>query len=311
MIVALAGGVGGAKLARGLAQLEADNLAVIVNTGDDFDHFGLRICPDIDTVTYTLAGMANPATGWGVNNETWNFMQQVKLLGGQDWFLLGDHDLALHILRTDWLRQGRTLTDVTAHVAKQMGIQAAILPMSDSPVSTRVETHEGWLDFQDYFVRRRCDVPITGLRFDGAESAEPTQAVVAALDAATAVIVCPSNPYVSIDPILAVAGIRRRLEGVPVPRVAVSPIIGGKAVKGPAAKMMTELGHSPSSLTVARKYRGLIDGFIIDRADAEEASQIEAMGIFVEIMDTLMLTLDDSVAVSRAAIAFAAKLSSR
>jgi LPPG:FO 2-phospho-L-lactate transferase len=311
MIVALAGGVGGAKLARGLAQLEADNLAVIVNTGDDFDHLGLRICPDLDTVTYTLAGMANPVTGWGVNNETWNFMQQVKLLGGQDWFLLGDHDLALHVLRTDWLRQGRTLTDVTAHVAKRMGIQAAVLPMSDSPVSTRVETHEGWLDFQDYFVRRRCDIAITGLRFDGAESAEPTQAVVAALDAATALIVCPSNPYVSIDPILAVAGLRRQLEGARAPRVAVSPIIGGKAVKGPAAKMMTELGHSPSSLTVARKYRGLIDGFIIDRADAEEASQIEAMGIAVEIMDTLMLTLDDSVAVSRVAIALAAKLSSR
>ena len=311
MIVALAGGVGGAKLARGLAQLEADRLTVIVNTGDDFDHLGLRICPDLDTVTYTLCGMANPLTGWGVNNETWNFMNQTKLLGGQDWFMLGDRDLALHVLRTEWLNQGRTLTEVTVHVAKRMGVRAAILPMSDSPVRTRVQTNEGWLDFQDYFVRRRCDIPITGLRFDGAESARPTQAVVSALDAATAFIICPSNPYVSIDPILSVAGMRRRLELARAPRVAVSPIIGRKAVKGPAAKMMAELGHSPSSLTVARKYSGLIDGLMIDRADTEEASQIEAMGIAVEILNTLMLTPDDSVAVSEAAIAFAKKLSSR
>lgn len=311
MIVALAGGVGGARLARGLARIEGAGLAVVVNTGDDFDHFDLRICPDLDTVTYTLAGKANPETGWGLAGDTWNFMAQMAELGGADWFRLGDRDLAIHLLRSQLLRQGETLTEVTARIATQLGVTAAILPMSDAPVRTRVETAEGTLDFQDYFVRRHCAVPITGLRFDGAREARPSAPVIAALKAARAIVFCPSNPYVSIDPILAVDGIRMRLENSRVPRIAVSPIIGGKAVKGPAAKMMTELGHPVSSVTVARKYLGLIDAIVIDHVDAHLAGDIEALGLAVKVTRTLMLTPDDSLALARETLDFALAIGSR
>ena len=311
MIVALAGGVGGAKLARGLAKIPGADLSVIVNTGDDFDHFGLRICPDIDTVTYTLAGKANPVTGWGLEGDTWNFMAQVSALGGEDWFQLGDRDLAVHVLRTQLLRRGETLTEVTRKIAAQLGVEAAVLPMSDAPVRTRVETAAGVLDFQDYFVRRRCDIAVTGLRFDGAVQAGPTAPVVHALDAAHMIVFCPSNPFVSIDPILAVAGIRDRLAATGVPRVAVSPIIAGKAVKGPAAKMMAELGYQVSSLTVARKYRGLIDGMVIDVADAGLADEIEALGIAVKTTRTLMLTPEDSAALAFETTAFARQIGGR
>ena len=311
MIVALAGGVGGAKLARGLAKIPGADLSVIVNTGDDFDHFGLRICPDIDTVTYTLAGKANPVTGWGLEGDTWNFMAQVSALGGEDWFQLGDRDLAVHVLRTQLLRRDETLTEVTRKIAAQLGVEAAVLPMSDAPVRTRVETAAGVLDFQDYFVRRRCDIAVTGLRFDGAVQAGPTAPVVHALDAAHMIVFCPSNPFVSIDPILAVAGIRDRLAATGVPRVAVSPIIAGKAVKGPAAKMMAELGYQVSSLTVARKYRGLIDGMVIDVADAGLADEIEALGIAVKTTRTLMLTPEDSAALAFETTAFARQIGGR
>jgi LPPG:FO 2-phospho-L-lactate transferase len=311
MIVALAGGVGGAKLARGLAKIPGADLSVIVNTGDDFDHFGLRICPDIDTITYTLAGKANPVTGWGLEGDTWNFMAQVSALGGEDWFQLGDRDLAVHVLRTQLLRRDETLTEVTRKIAAQLGVEAAVLPMSDAPVRTRVETAAGVLDFQDYFVRRRCDIAVTGLRFDGAVQAGPTAPVVHALDAAHMIVFCPSNPFVSIDPILAVAGIRDRLAATGVPRVAVSPIIAGKAVKGPAAKMMAELGYQVSSLTVARKYRGLIDGMVIDVADAGLADEIEALGIAVKTTRTLMLTPEDSAALAFETTAFARQIGGR
>jgi LPPG:FO 2-phospho-L-lactate transferase len=311
MIVALAGGVGGAKLARGLAKIAGSNLSVIVNTGDDFDHFDLRICPDIDTVTYTLAGMANPVTGWGLEGDTWNFMAQMTALGGENWFQLGDRDLATHVLRTRLLRQGETLTAVTHRLATQLGIQAAILPMSDSSVRTRVETANGVLDFQDYFVRLRCDVAITGLRFDGAAQAASTPQVAAALDSAEMIVFCPSNPFVSIDPILAVAGISDPLKKARVPRVAVSPIIGGKAVKGPAAKMMAELGYQVSSLTVAKKYRGLIDGMMIDLEDAHLAGDIEALGIAVKATRTLMLTPEDSAALASETMEFARRIGGR
>ncbi len=305
MIVALAGGVGGARLARGLAQIAGAGLSVVVNTGDDFDHLGLRICPDLDTVTYTLAGIANPQTGWGIAGETWNFMAQNVALGEADWFRLGDRDLATHVLRTRLLREGRTLSEVTAHLAARFGIAAAILPMSDAPVRTRVDTAEGLLDFQDYFVRRQCNVAITGLRFDGAAAAEATPEVVSALDLAQAIIFCPSNPYVSIDPILAVGGIRSRLEQRAVPRIAVSPLIGGKAVKGPAAKMMAELGYTVSSLTVARKYAGLIDAMVIDREDAHLAPEIEALGLRVLTTQTLMRSLEDSRVLAGETLRFA------
>jgi LPPG:FO 2-phospho-L-lactate transferase len=311
MIVALAGGVGGAKLARGLAQIAGADLSVIVNTGDDFDHFDLRICPDLDTVTYTLVGKANPVTGWGLEGETWSFMAQIKALGGEDWFQLGDRDLAIHVLRSQWLRRGESLTQVTGKIAAALGVKAAVLPMSDAPVRTRVQTASGVLDFQDYFVRLKCDVPITGLRFDGAADAGPTEAVEHALDAAELVIFCPSNPFVSIDPILAITGIHRRLKATRVARVAVSPIIGGKAVKGPAAKMMAELGYHVSSLTVAEKYRGLIDGMVIDMADADLAEDIRALGMAVKTTRTLMLNSEDSVALAAETIAFAREIGGR
>lgn len=311
MILALAGGVGGARLARGLAQIDGARLSIVVNTGDDFDHLGLTICPDLDTVTYTLAGIANPETGWGIAGETWNFMAQNTALGEPDWFRLGDRDLATHVLRTRMLREGRTLTEVTAHLAGRFGIAAAILPMTDAQVRTRVETTEGVLDFQDYFVRRQCNVPITGLRFDGAPEAQATAEVVFALDRAQAIIFCPSNPYVSIDPILAVDGIRSRLERRTAPRIAVSPIIGGKAVKGPAAKMMAELGHAVSSLTVAKKYVGLIDAMVIDLEDAHHARGIEALGIHVLTTQTLMRSVEDSRVLAEQTLRFAQSLGAR
>lgn len=311
MIVGLAGGVGGAKLARGLAQIAGTDLSVIVNTGDDFDHFGLRICPDLDTVTYTLAGKANPITGWGLDEETWSFMAQIKALGGEDWFQLGDRDLAIHVLRSQWLRRGESLTQVTRKITAALGVRAAVLPMSDAPVRTRVQTASGLLDFQDYFVRLKCDVSITGLRFDGAAEAGPTEAVKHALDDAEMMIFCPSNPFVSIDPILAITDIHRRLKATRVPRVAVSPIIGGKAVKGPAAKMMAELGYQVSSLTVAEKYRGLIDGMVIDVVDGDLEGDIRALGMAVKTTRTLMLNAEDSARLAAESVEFARKLGGR
>lgn len=308
MIAALAGGVGGARLSRGLARLLGDRLSVIVNTGDDFEHLGLPISPDLDTVTYTLAGCANPETGWGVANESWNFMAQLRELGGPDWFLLGDRDLATHVLRRKWLGQGDTLTQVTARLCQRHGFASRILPMSDDIVRTRVQTAEGLLDFQDYFVRRRCDVAISGLQFDGAREARVPAMVAEAITAAEAIIVCPSNPYVSIDPILAVGDMQARLLAAKVPRVAVSPIIGGAAVKGPAAKMMRELGHTPSSLTVAEKYSGLLHGLVIDKADAALADAIAATGLAVRITDTLMRGPEDSERLAAEVLAFARSL---
>jgi LPPG:FO 2-phospho-L-lactate transferase len=311
MIVALAGGVGGAKLARGLAQIAGADLSVIVNTGDDFDHFDLRICPDLDTVTYTLAGMANPVTGWGLEGESWSFMAQMKALGGEDWFQLGDRDLAVHVLRSQWLRRGESLTHVTRKIAAALGVKAVVLPMSDAPVRTRVQTASGLLDFQDYFVRLKCDVSITGLRFDGAAEAFPTEPVEQALDDARLMIFCPSNPFVSIDPILAITEIHRRLKTTRVPRVAVSPIIGGKAVKGPAAKMMAELGYQVSSLTVAKKYRELIDGMVIDIADADLAEDIRALGMAVKTTRTLMQNAEDSARLAAETVEFAREIGGR
>ena len=305
VIVGLAGGVGGARLARGLARISETHLAMVVNTGDDFDHFTLRICPDLDTVMYTLAGKANPETGWGVAGDSWNFMAQMAELGGADWFKLGDRDLATHVLRTALLRDGNTLTSVTTTLAARLGIEASILPMSDSPVHTRVETAAGLLDFQDYFVRQRCEVPISGLRFDGAREAQASTQVIHALEAARVVVLCPSNPFVSIDPILAVGDVRRRLQDHPAPVIAVSPIIGGKAVKGPAAKMMAELGHPVSSLTVAEKYADLLDGIVIDAEDAHLARDIEALGMAVRVTQTLMLTPEDSLSLAEDVLQFA------
>ena len=282
--VALAGGVGGAKLAHGLAQtLPSEDLTIIVNTGDDFEHYGLYISPDLDTVCYTLAGLANPETGWGRKDETWQAIENAKALGGPDWFNLGDQDLGTHLERTRRLNNGQALSQITRDFCKAWGVGPTALPMSDQPVRTIVKTDEGELAFQEYFVHRRCEPRVTGFRFEGIEMAEAAPGVLEALEAADAAIICPSNPWVSIDPILAVAGIRSVAEAKPV--VAVSPIIGGETVKGPAAKMYKELGIQPSALAVVEHYRGLLSGFVLDKVDDELASQIDIPTLTT---DTLM-----------------------
>jgi LPPG:FO 2-phospho-L-lactate transferase len=270
-VVALCGGVGGAKLAQGLAMaLPPGDLSIIVNTGDDFEHLGLYISPDLDSVTYALAGWSDPIRGWGRRDETWTFMQALKGLGGDTWFQLGDGDLALHVLRTRLLAEGATLSEVTTQLCRALGITVRVLPMSDDGVRTRVLTPDGWLDFQDYFVRRQCRPVVRAFEFVGADTARAQPHALAALrrQDLRAVIVCPSNPFVSIEPILAVPGIRAALQEREYPVIAVTPIIGGKAIKGPAAKMLSELGLDVSAASVAARYAGLIDGFIVDETDA-------------------------------------------
>ncbi len=270
-VVALCGGVGGAKLAHGLAMaLAPEDLSIIVNTGDDFEHLGFYIAPDLDSVTYALAGLSDPIRGWGRRDETWTFMRALKDLGGEAWFQLGDGDLAVHVERTRRLVEGATLSEVTTHLCRALGITARVMPMSDDAVRTRVLTLEGWLDFQDYFVRRQCRPLVRAFEFVGADTARAQPQALGALRRKDlrAVIICPSNPFVSIEPILAVPAIRVALEQCEAPVVAVTPIIGGKAIKGPAAKMMAELGLEVSVASVAGRYVGLIDGFIVDATDA-------------------------------------------
>ena len=287
-IVALAGGVGGAKLAHGLAQiLPPEDLTVIVNTGDDFEHYGLYICPDLDTVCYTLAGLANPETGWGRLNETWNVIQNASRLGGPGWFNLGDQDLGTHLERTRRLKEGQCLSQITEDFCNAWGIKQTVLPMSDQQVRTIVITEEGELPFQEYFVHRRCEPRVKGFRFDGVEQAEPADEARQALQSADAVVICPSNPWVSIDPILKVI---RKIEK---PMVAVSPIIGGETVKGPAAKMYRELGIEPSALAVARHYQGLATGFVLDQVDKQLEGEIMGLRIKTLVTNTLMQSHDD------------------
>ncbi|MEZ0395409.1 MAG: 2-phospho-L-lactate transferase [Anaerolineales bacterium] len=291
-ILALAGGVGGAKLAHGLAQiLPPEDLTIVVNTGDDFEHFGLYISPDLDTVCYTLAGLANPVTGWGRADETWYALENLRALGAPDWFALGDRDLATHLERTRRLKAGEPLSQITRDFCKAWGVKHTVLPMSDDPVRTMVDTLEyGELPFQEYFVKQRCEPRVKGFRFAGIESARPAPGVMEALRNADALVICPSNPWVSIDPILAVL---HPSSFILHPSVAISPIIGGRAVKGPAAKMFAELGLEPSALAVAEHYRGLLTGFVLDTTDAEQADDIQRLGIRPYIADTLMKTLSD------------------
>ncbi|MGE5776094.1 MAG: 2-phospho-L-lactate transferase [Chloroflexota bacterium] len=292
-IVALAGGVGGAKLAHGLAQiLPPEDLTVIVNTGDDFEHYGLYICPDLDTVCYTLAGLANPETGWGRFNETWNVIENAIKLGGPDWFHLGDQDLGTHLERTRRLKEGQTLSQITKDFCKAWGVEQTVLPMSDQPVRTIVETEEGDLAFQEYFVHRRCEPRIKGFRFEGLEIAEPAPGAREAIDAADAVILCPSNPWVSIDPILKVISPFPRGEGSGVRVIAISPIIGGQTVKGPAAKMFRELGIEPSALAVANHYCDLVNGFVLDKIDEQLKGEI-SLKMSTMVTDTLMKDISD------------------
>ena len=310
--IALSGGVGGAKLALGLCDVLDDpaRLTVVANTGDDFEHLGLKVCPDLDTLTYTLAGLANEETGWGRAGESGAFMEALGALGGETWFFLGDRDLAIHVERTRRLQAGESLSAVTQALCAKLGIRARIVPMSDDPVPTIVETPEGPLAFQHYFVRERCRPRVLGFRHEGAEQARPCAAFIDALGAPDlgAVIVCPSNPYISIDPILAVPGVRAALAACEAPVIAVSPIIGGKAVKGPTAKMMTERGIATSVAAIAAHYAGLIDGLVIDEADRPQADAIAATGIAVEVTATMMTARADKQALARAVLSFAARL---
>ena len=314
MILALAGGVGGAKLAAGLqAALDTPgDLLTVVNTGDDFEHLGLTICPDLDTVMYTLSGRANPETGWGLAGETWHFLEALGALGGEDWFRLGDRDLATHVERTRRLRSGETLSRVTADLSARLGVPSRIAPMSDDPVRTVVETRdEGDLPFQEYFVRRRCEPAVRGLRFEGAPAARMSAAFTSALadPLLDAVVVCPSNPYLSVDPILAVSGVRPALARCAAPVVAVSPIVGGRAIKGPAAKIMEELGVEVSAATVADRYRDLLDGFVLDETDRALAAAIESAdmgaGLCVQVEQTVMRSGEDRARLAVRVLEFA------
>jgi LPPG:FO 2-phospho-L-lactate transferase len=307
-ILVVSGGVGGAKLCLGLQRVLPEGaLRVIVNTGDDFTHLGLYISPDLDTTLYTLAGLANQELGWGRGDETWTFMRVTESLGGPTWFKLGDGDLALHVERTRRLAAGETLTSITADVAQHLGIRSRIIPMSDDPVRTLVQTPDAVLGFQDYFVRERCGPAVTGLHFQGAEAARVSVAATQALcdSSLRVIVIAPSNPYLSIDPILAIPGMRTALRAAGVPIIAVTPIIGDAAVKGPTAKIMRELGVTPSALSVVDHYRGLIDGFVLDERDASVAEQIQ---LPVQMCDTLMLTLDERERVARCVLEFARKL---
>ena len=302
-VVALAGGVGGAKLLDGLAQvMHPENLTVIVNTGDDFEHLGLYICPDLDTVCYTLAGTANPATGWGRADETWNVMDSLSALGGPTWFRLGDRDLGLHLERTRRLQAGDTLTQITIDFCTAWGISAKILPMSDDVVPTWVYTDEGELPFQEYFVHRQCNPRVKGFRFNGVKHANPAPGVIASLHQADLVVICPSNPWVSVDPILSIPGLRQMVAERRT--LAVSPIVGGKALKGPAAKMYSELGIDPSVISVSQHYRGLLDGLVMDTLDVGQAGFVEGSGILPYVTDTVMKNRQDRKRLAYQVLAF-------
>lgn len=305
-VVALAGGVGGAKLADGLVrQLAPEQLTIIVNTGDDFEHLGLWVSPDVDTVCYTLAGLANRETGWGRSGESWQTMDNIARLGGPDWFRLGDQDLATHLERTRRLSDGQSLTQITQDFCRAWGIGPTVLPMCDVPAPTIVLSDEGELGFQEYFVHRRCAPRVHGFRFEGAPSA--SLPVIRAFNEADLVILCPSNPWVSIDPIRKVAGIQMHLERLPV--IAVSPIIDGQAVKGPAAKMYDEMGIRPSVAAVAQHYAPWLDGLVIDHADKKQAEALQQTGLQVLVTETWMKSLDDRDRLALAVLEFHEKLS--
>lgn len=305
--IAFSGGVGGAKLALGLARaLPPAELLIVGNTADDFEHLGLRICPDLDTLMYTLSGRANKALGWGIEGETWHCMDALSALGGADWFKLGDRDIATHLYRSDRLRNGATLGMVTDELMRAHGVTHRIVPMSDDPVATIVHTPDGALNFQDYFVRQRCAPRVTGFTFSGAEHAVMHEQLRAALLSPDlrGVIFCPSNPFVSIGPMLAIPGIRASIEALNVPIVAVSPIIGGVAIKGPAGKMMRELGMPLTQVAVAGQYRGLANAVVVDECDAAEAGPIRALGMDCLVTPTLMRDDADKLRLAQSILAY-------
>ena len=294
--LALAGGVGGAKLALGLSKvLPPSQLTIVVNTGDDEVFHGLHISPDVDTVMYTLAGLSNPETGWGITGETFQALGRLKEYGADAWFNLGDKDLATHIRRTDLLRQGCSLSEVTQSLRSALGVEHPIVPMSDDPVRTMLSTDLGELPMQTWFVKHRCEPAVSEIRFAGAENAQPAPEFERALSESDALVFCPSNPFVSVAPILAVPGVRDAIEGFNGLRLAVSPIVGGQAIKGPAAKMMGELGIESSCVGVAMQYRGLCDVFVLDDVDGDRAGDIEALGMRAAVTNTMMITDADKV----------------
>jgi len=328
-IVALAGGVGGAKLAQGLAlchsglqsgeesHLQAeilrpggtrnDTLSVVVNTGDDFEWHGLYVCPDLDTVTYTLGGLANTVTGWGIVDDTFEAIGALRRLGVEPWFKIGDRDLATHLYRTELLHQGKTLTEATNIITHALGIEATILPMTDDGFRTMVDTDQGVLEFQEYFVRRQWQPIIRRIFFDGADTAQATPQVIGVLAQADAIIIAPSNPFVSVEPILSLtltpdsfrfAGGRRK------PLAAVSPIVGGQALKGPAAKMFRELGVEPSAFAVAQHYRHLVTHFVLDQLDADQESAIQSLGMKTLVTNTIMPTVEDRKRLASEVVSF-------
>jgi LPPG:FO 2-phospho-L-lactate transferase len=306
-VLALCGGVGGAKLAYGLARtLAPGDLTIVVNTGDDFEHLGLAISPDIDTVVYTLAELADPQRGWGLAGESWTFMNALRRLGGEDWFQLGDQDLATHVERTRRLAAGETLSQVTAALATSLGVEHAVVPMSDQPVRTIVDTDDGPLPFQHYFVRDRCLPIVTGVRFEGSRSAGLSAAFSEALARPdlSGIVICPSNPYLSIDPILALAGLRAAIARSPAACVAVSPIVGGRAIKGPTTKIMAELGVPTDVGAIATHYRGLIDALVVDDADEGWLADIEALRVRLLATRTVMEDNADRIALAGAVLAF-------
>jgi len=301
-ILAITGGVGGAKLALGLAKrLGPDEVLFAVNTGDDFEHLGLAIAPDLDTLTYTLSGLANPELGWGRADESWQFMETLEQLGGETWFRLGDRDLALHVRRTSLLAAGASRSEAAAQIARSLGIEHRLVPMSDDPVRTLVHTPDGTLAFQHYFVRERCAPSVTGFSFAGVETARPNPLIMEWLDGATGIVICPSNPFVSVDPLLALPGLRDALAAARAPVVAVSPIVGGQAIKGPTAKMMQELRVPATAAQVAAHYGKLLDGFVLDRQDAALHGTLPVATI---VAQTVMLTLADRVTLADAVLEF-------
>lgn len=303
--LALSGGVGGAKLAVGLVHvLGPEQLTIVANTADDFEHLGLHVSPDLDSVMYALAGLDDPERGWGIVDETWSFMGAIEKLGGPTWFNLGDKDIGTHVLRTQALRNGQSLSEITASLCRELGIKHRLLPMSNDPVRTQVETDEGVLPFQDYFVRRQCEPRVSGFRFQGIEDAEPHPEFAGLMSdqELAGIIVCPSNPYVSVDPILNLRGVRKAMMNSPAPVVAVSPIVGGNAIKGPAAKMMAELGQTVNSASVAAYYQGLLDAIVIDRLDSDHAGAIEKTGVRAVVTDTVMRSVEDKMSLARRVI---------
>lgn len=307
-VLALCGGIGGAKLALGLYhELPRHALCVVVNTGDDFEHLDLHVSPDVDTVLYTLADLADPERGWGRRDETWSFMRALEELGGDTWFRLGDADLAAHLERTRRLRAGEPLSRITQDFARRWRIEASVLPMSDDPVRTEVVTEEGVLPFQHYFVRRGCEPRVRAIRFAGSATARSAPGLCGRIrdPALTAIVLCPSNPYLSVDPLLSIAELRQALADAAAPVVAVAPIIGGRAIKGPTAKLMGELGVEVSAAAVARHYAGLIDGYVIDQEDRDLRHALE---IPARVAKTVMTTLEDRRRLAAVCLDFADEL---